>query len=483
MAAPRAAFSAPRAAAARPAVAAPMTAAAWPLAGTLARSKITAAMAATTKRRAAVSDAGPLLQRDHRRRPIVRARAASPGPAATRNTSGSGSTSSSAASANTTAAAAATTTTTATATPATEQQAAAVASTTTDDQQNQTPWQALLSKVASPRFRALAMLNAMTLLLGTNWVVLKAAATAGSGPAVVDPQTFTAMRFALATAAFSPWLLKGFRDPLVTRAGAEMGAWCAGGYVAQAVALSMTPASRASLLSTFTVLIVPVFAALKGRKIKPFVWLCAGAAVAGTLLLEAGSADPPNLGDAWAILSAAAFAGQLFRTEVLTRGLPPSSSLPLMAVSMAVIAAMTAAVAGVADWRDAASTADAIGNMAGGVADVLSAGHPLGAPHEAGLLAAGELFFTALLSTALALLLELIALKDVSSTEAALVYSLEPLVGASLSCLFLGERFGPTGVAGAAIILVSSLATQIGGGGGGGHGGGDEGEEEQEVSA
>jgi drug/metabolite transporter (DMT)-like permease len=307
------------------------------------------------------------------------------------------------------------------------------------------------------------MLNAMTLLLGTNWVVLKAAATQGVGPAVVDPQTFTAMRFALATAAFSPWLARGFRDKAVTRAAAEMGAWCAAGYVAQAIALSMTPASRASLLSTFTVLIVPIFAAMKGERIKPFVWLCAGAAVVGTLLLEAGSADPPNAGDAWAILSAAAFAGQLFRTEKLTHDMPPSASLPLMAVSMAVIAAMTSAVAGLSDWRDAASTADAIGNMAGGVADLVSAGHPLGVAHEAGLLAAGELMFTALLSTSLALLLEIVALREVSSTEAALVYSLEPLIGASLSCLFLGEKFGPTGIAGAAIILVSSLATQLGG--------------------
>jgi len=329
-------------------------------------------------------------------------------------------------------------------------------------------WDNLTSKVSTPRFRALAMLNAMTLLLGTNWVVLKYAAIAGvSGPAV-DPQTFTAMRFALATAAFSPWLLKGFADRAVVRAGAELGAWCAAGYIAQAVALSMTPASRASLLSTFTVLIVPAFAAAGGQRIRPFVWGCAGAAVAGTLLLEAGSSEPPNIGDAWAILSAAAFAGQLFRAEVLTRDLPPSSSLPLMAVSMAVIAGMTAGVAGVADWRDAASTAVAVGNMAGGVADVLASGHPLGAPHAAGLLAAGELAFTAWLSTALALLLELIALKDVSSTEAALVYSMEPLVGASLSCLFLGERFGPTGMAGAAIILVSSVASQMTGAGGGG---------------
>jgi drug/metabolite transporter (DMT)-like permease len=340
-------------------------------------------------------------------------------------------------------------------------------------------WDRLLAQVTSRRFRALAMLNAMTLLLAANWAILKSANDAGiASDMSLDPSTFTAMRFLLASVLFSGSLKQGFGDRAVVRAGTEMGAWCAAGYVTQCVALSMTPASRASLLSTFTVLIVPVFAALKGQKIKPLVWGCAGAAVLGTLLLEAGSSEPPNVGDAWAILSAAAFAAQLFRTEMLTADLPPSSSLPLMAVSMTTIAGITAAVAGIADWRDAASTADALGNMAGGVADVIAAGHPVGAPHAAGLLAAGQLAFTAFLSTALALLLELVALKDVSSTEAALVYSLEPVVGASLSCLFLGERFGPTGLAGAAIIMAAAVTTQVLGapqgpeaaGGGGGEG-------------
>jgi drug/metabolite transporter (DMT)-like permease len=324
------------------------------------------------------------------------------------------------------------------------------------------PWDALVAKVTSRRFRAFAMLNAMTLLLGSNWMVLKMASDAGNASdSSLDPSTFTAFRFLLAALVFSPSLAAGLADRKVVRASVELGAWCALGYATQSAALSMTPASRASLLSTFTVLIVPVFAQAAGQRIRPLVWGCAGAAVVGTLLLEAGSAEPPNVGDAWAILSAAAFAGQLFRTEVLTSDLPPQSSLPLMAVSMLVIAGATSAVAGVLDWRDAASTADALGNMAGGVADVLAAGRPLGAPHAAGLLAAGELAFTAFLSTALALLLEVVALRDVSSTEAALVYSMEPLIGASLSCLFLGERFGPTGVAGAAIILASSVATQV----------------------
>ena len=59
---------------------------------------------------------------------------------------------------------------------------------------------------------------------------------------------------------------------------------------------------------------------------------------------------------------------------------------------------------------------------------------------------------------------QLVALKEVSSTECALVYSMEPVLGAGFAFLALGERWGPTGWLGAAIIVASSLTGQILGG-------------------
>ena len=79
---------------------------------------------------------------------------------------------------------------------------------------------------------------------------------------------FTSLRFTLAAAAFTPFLRKGLANPAVKRAGIEIGLWTAAGYLAQSAALSMTPASRASLLSTFTVLAVPCLAGLSGQKVK-----------------------------------------------------------------------------------------------------------------------------------------------------------------------------------------------------------------------
>lgn len=107
---------------------------------------------------------------------------------------------------------------------------------------------------------------------------------------------FTSLRFTLAAAAFAPFLMKGLKNPSVRRAGLEIGAWTALGYLAQSWALALTPASRASLLSTFTVLAVPCLAGLAGQKVKPMVFGCGIAALIGTAFLEQGGGEPPNAG-------------------------------------------------------------------------------------------------------------------------------------------------------------------------------------------
>ncbi len=143
----------------------------------------------------------------------------------------------------------------------------------------------------------------MVLLLGSNWVVVK-----WSGD-TYDPFLFAALRFSLAAAVFAPFLRRGFKDKQVLKAGLEIGCWSALGYLTQSLALEMTDASRASLLSTFTVLAVPVLAGLSGQQIKPLVWVGACAAIFGTGLLETGGATAPNWGDVVSVLSAIFFAG------------------------------------------------------------------------------------------------------------------------------------------------------------------------------
>ena len=72
-----------------------------------------------------------------------------------------------------------------------------------------------------------------------------------------------------------------------------------------------------------------------------------------------------------------------------------------------------------------------------------------------------QVMYCGLLTTDLALLLEVLALQNVSSVDAAIIYTLEPVAGAGLAWLVLGERLGPLGLAGAGIILASSVASQL----------------------
>ena len=70
-----------------------------------------------------------------------------------------------------------------------------------------------------------------------------------------DPYAFSALRFSVAAAAFSPFLVQALRDSdrRLLRAGVELGLFTAAGYLLQSQGLLTTDASRASFLSTFTV--------------------------------------------------------------------------------------------------------------------------------------------------------------------------------------------------------------------------------------
>ena len=57
--------------------------------------------------------------------------------------------------------------------------------------------------------------------------------------------------------------------------------------------------------------------------------------------------------------------------------------------------------------------------------------------------------------------MQVVALHDVSSTDAAIIYTMEPVLGAVFAYVLLGERWGSLGWAGAGLIVVSSLAAQI----------------------
>lgn len=292
----------------------------------------------------------------------------------------------------------------------------------------------------TPRVRGLILLNVLVGLVASNWVIIKDTGT------FFDPFTFASLRFGVASLAFTPFWEEAFNDQAILTAGAELGLWSGLGYLTQTLGLITTDASRASFFSTFTVLTVPLLAGLTGHKIKKTTWVAVIGSILGVSLLE-NSGSPPGIGDLWSLLSAFFFGVQIFRTEHHAKALPEGSALPLLGVIIPVITAMALACAAASHPGEALHWA---AHPGGALRMMASPDAPW-----------GQILYTGLLSTDLALLIELVALKDVSSTDAAIIYTLEPVLGAGLAFAVLGERWGPAGWVGAGLIVGSSLVTQV----------------------
>lgn len=286
----------------------------------------------------------------------------------------------------------------------------------------------------SDRTRGLILLNVMTFIMATNCVVVKDAES------VMDPFTFSALRFSIAVIALVPFLEAGNKiDKEVLRAGCELGCWSTLGYVMQSVGLLTTEASRAAFLGAFTVILVPFLAGLSGKGISRSTWFAAFVALLGTTLLEQGGSSPPGIGDVFNLMSAAFFALQVIRTERFTREMPDKATA-LLTTTLGTTAVLSGALA--------------IGMHPGQCLELVQNFSSSSIPWK-------ELVYTGILSTDLVLFIELVALNNVSSTDAAIVYTMEPVIGAVFAYFMLGERWGPMGWVGGVLILMSSLGTQL----------------------
>lgn len=303
-------------------------------------------------------------------------------------------------------------------------------------------WDTLMSVVPS-RVRGLVMLNLLVLLCGTNWVVVKDAGTS------FDPYFFASLRFSVAAALFAPMLVSASKDPLTVKGGIEVGIYTAIGYLFQAQGLLTTDASRASFLSTFTVLVVPFLAGISGRGVRPLTWASALAALVGVSLLEQ-SGSPPSFGDLWSALSAMAFGVQMFRTEHWSRVLGKDSAFQLMSVVLTTTAILSTIAAAMSHPSETVAFGELFFSENSGITSDAFSSIPW-----------AEVLYTGFLTTDVVLLMEVVALQDVSSVEASIIYTLEPVIGAAFAFIILGERWGPMGWAGAGLIVTSCLVTQI----------------------
>ncbi|RZC61273.1 hypothetical protein C5167_023028 [Papaver somniferum] len=256
--------------------------------------------------------------------------------------------------------------------------------------------------------------------------------------AIVDPATFTVVRFTLSAIFFLPFVIQASGDAETRTAGIELGVWVSLGYLMQALGLVTSEAGRASFITLFT-----------ARAIVPTVtWIGALISIVGVTLLES-SGSPPSVGDLLNFLSAVFFGVHMLRTEHFARSTKRDNFLPLLGYEVCVVAIFSIIWYFAGGWFGDTHELDP-GSWTWPVVRYWLVNFPW-----------IPAIYTGVLSTGVCLWGELSAMRDVSATETAIIYGLEPLWGAGFAWFLLGERWGITGWIGAALVLGGSLTVQI----------------------
>ncbi|CAK9194476.1 unnamed protein product [Sphagnum troendelagicum] len=303
-------------------------------------------------------------------------------------------------------------------------------------------WEFKLEDFIKPRIQGILLLNLLTFLYGSNISVIKEVES------VFDPAFFSLGRFTIASLVFLPFLGNALDDKRLFNAAFELGLWASTGYLTQAFGLLTTDAGRASFISTFTVIVVPLFAGLLGARIPTLTWGAGTAALVGVGLLESSGA-PPSIGDAWILVSAMFFGIHMLRTEYHSRRFGRDASMPIISLQLWMIT---------------------LSSLIWSCCSQLSSGHILpdlhtmnwnSLQHATQHLPWFPILYTGFVTTAFCLWSELLAMRSVGATEAAVIFTLEPLWGAAFAWFLLGERWGLRGWIGAAFILGGSLVMQV----------------------
>ena len=316
---------------------------------------------------------------------------------------------------------------------------------------------------------AVALLNVVAIIWGTQHAVIKTVVDD------CDPSAFSFARFGLAAGLVLPYVpsLRPVFDKFMTgesdngdidgstsdgsasddadlvawRWGLEMGFWMFCGYAFQAIGLLNTTAQRSGFLLYLNVKFVPFFARiLFGREISIPTWASAFTALLGTALLSFdGTSAALNVGDIWSIAAAAASAIFILRLESASAAVPDSSALNAACLSVVTAGSLVWTIgetfmsSAVSDMNIVEACRITLSNVAFTVQK-----HPFALIYLGGV------------TTALANYIQTKAQKGISAERASIIYAMDPVYGAIFSNLLLGETLSSYGMVGAGIITVAA---------------------------
>ncbi|CAA6664850.1 unnamed protein product [Spirodela intermedia] len=262
---------------------------------------------------------------------------------------------------------------------------------------------------ASKKVRSIILLDVLTIIYASDIPLLKEV------EAIVDPALFNMVRFVIAALPFLPFVLWARGDRKTRSSGIELGCW---------------------------VITVPLIDGLFGSTIPVLTWCGAIISLIGFVCWNA-------VGDFLNMLSAVFFGIHMLRTEHISES-PRKRAIFLFS-----------------DTRSEDVSVIALFSVAWYVFREMSYNGQeetlISWPSWDWIISFPWIpaLYTGILTTGLCLWAEMSAMRDVTATETAIIYGLEPLWGAAFAWILLGERWDTVGWIGAALILSGSLTVQI----------------------
>ncbi|KAG7354347.1 EamA-like transporter family protein [Nitzschia inconspicua] len=309
-------------------------------------------------------------------------------------------------------------------------------------------------------WRARLLLVSAAALYGTNFSLVKI--LGDTMPVGIS----TTLRFGLAALATLPWLIDSkilTSENARTAAwlGLEVGMWNSIGYVAQAVGLETTLASKSAFICSMAVVIVPLLEFMTGKKLLARQWVGALMALVGVAFLELGGGNgigdaisSLTTGDALSMVQPLMFGIGFWKMEKAMHQCPEEARRLTAAQLMAVF--LGSATYGLYSMSDVAHAADASVSMTTFVNAY---------PWKEWLTDPSilfSLFWTGCITTALTIYMETMALETLSAAETTLIFSTEPLWGTAFAAAVMGEQLGMNAAVGAFFILVACLYSNLG---------------------
>lgn len=239
--------------------------------------------------------------------------------------------------------------------------------------------------------------------------------------------------------------------------GFEVGLWNSIGYVAQAVGLETTQASKSAFICSLAVVVVPLLDFITGKRIETRQWVGAVLAVIGVAFLElsgVGGGDAAataaqssstaliSTGDMLSLLQPFAFGIGFWKIEKALHRYPSEARRLTAAQLLAVFC--TSACYGLSAIDPSAFQSFPWSEWLTSPSILFS------------------LFWTGCITTALTIYMENKAMETLSAAEATVIFATEPIWGTAFAAVVMSEQLGVNSAIGAACIMAACFYSNLG---------------------